>query len=49
MATDVGVAVVPGPNFYANPADGEGLIRFAYPKKLETLQAAAQRMARLKG
>jgi len=49
MTTDVGVAVVPGPNFYANPDDGEGLIRFAYPKKLETLQAAAQRMARLKG
>ena len=49
MATDVGVAVVPGPNFYANPADGEGLTRFAYPKKLETLRAAADRMARLKG
>ncbi len=50
MATEVGVAVVPGPNFYANPADGEGLIRFAYPKKLETLEAAGQRMARyLKG
>ncbi len=49
MTTEVGVAVVPGPNFYANPADGEGLIRFAYPKKLETLRAAAARMARLKG
>ncbi len=49
MTTEVGVAVVPGPNFYANPADGEGLIRFAYPKKLETLRAAADRMARLKG
>jgi len=49
MTTEVGVAVVPGPNFYANPADGEGLIRFAYPKKLETLHAAAKRMARLKG
>ena len=49
MTTEVGVAVVPGPNFYANPEDGEGLIRFAYPKKLETLTAAARRMARLKG
>ncbi len=49
MTTEVGVAVVPGPNFYANPADGEGLIRFAYPKKLETLREAARRMARLKG
>ncbi len=49
MTTEVGVAVVPGPNFYANPADGEGHIRFAYPKKLETLREAARRMARLKG
>ncbi len=49
MTTEVGVAVVPGPNFYADPAQGEGLIRFAYPKKIETLRLAAQRMARLKG
>ena len=49
MTTEVGVAVVPGPNFYANPADGEGLIRFAYPKKLATLEAARQRLAPLKG
>ena len=49
MTTEIGVAVAPGPNFYGNPADGEGLIRFAYPKKLETLRAAGQRMARLKG
>ena len=49
MTTEVGVAVVPGPNFYANPADGEGLIRFAYPKKLATLEAARQRLASLKG
>ena len=49
MATDVGVAVVPGSNFYGDPDEGEGLIRFAYPKKLATLRAAGQRMARLKG
>ena len=49
MTSEVGVAVVPGPNFYGDPAEGEGLIRFAYPKKLETLHAAAQRMAKLKG
>ena len=49
MTREVGVAVVPGPNFYANPTDGEGLIRFAYPKKLETLREAARRMERLKG
>ncbi len=49
MTAEIGVAVAPGPNFYGNPADGEGLIRFAYPKKLETLRAAGQRMARLKG
>lgn len=49
MTTEVGVAVVPGPNFYAHPLNGEGLIRFAYPKKLSTLEAARQRLTRLKG
>ena len=49
MTTEVGVAVVPGSNFYGDPAQGEGLVRFAYPKKLETLQEAARRMTRLKG
>jgi aminotransferase len=41
----VGVAAVPGSSFYADPADGAGQIRFAFPKRIETLQEAAARLA----
>src|ERR1700733_4721627 len=44
----VGVAAVPGSSFYRDPRDGAGQVRFAFCKKLETLDAAAQRLARLK-
>jgi aspartate/methionine/tyrosine aminotransferase len=40
-----GVAAVPGSSFYANPADGRDLIRFAFPKRLETLREAGARLA----
>jgi aminotransferase len=39
-----GVAAVPGSSFFANPADGRDLIRLAFPKRLETLQLAAERL-----
>jgi aspartate/methionine/tyrosine aminotransferase len=45
MVSEVGVAVVPGSVFYSPPGYGEGSVRFAFPKKLETLRAAGQRMA----
>jgi aspartate/methionine/tyrosine aminotransferase len=44
MARDVGVAVVPGSSFFSRPEDGAHLVRFAFPKKLETLEAAGERM-----
>ena len=44
LVRDPGVAAVPGTSFYADPADGAGLIRFAFPKRLETLHAAAERL-----
>ncbi|MCW2613179.1 MAG: Kynurenine--oxoglutarate transaminase [Frankiales bacterium] len=47
LVVDPGVAAVPGTSFFANPADGAGLIRFAFPKRLETLRAAAERLAKL--
>jgi len=47
MVTDPGVATVPGTSFYADPADGRGLIRFAFPKRLQTLHAAAERLRQL--
>jgi aspartate/methionine/tyrosine aminotransferase len=46
MVADVGVAVVPGSSFYAESAKGRHLVRFAFPKRLETLEAAGERMRR---
>jgi aspartate/methionine/tyrosine aminotransferase len=40
-----GVASVPGSSFYENPADGRDLIRFAFPKRLDTLREAGARLA----
>lgn len=44
LTTNVGVAVVPGTTFYGAPADGEQRVRFAFPKRLETLEEAGRRM-----
>ena len=46
---EIGVAAVPGSSFYPDPVDGRRTIRFAFPKRLETLRAAADRLARLAG
>ena len=43
-----GVATVPGSSFYSRPELGRSKIRFAFPKKLETLRAAAERLATLR-
>jgi aminotransferase len=47
LVTDVGVAAVPGSSFYVDRAQGADKIRFAFPKRLETLEAAAERLSRL--
>lgn len=47
LIADPGVAAVPGSSFFSNPALGRTKLRFAFPKRLETLEAAAQRLARL--
>ena len=46
MVQDVGVAVVPGSSFFSDPARGRHLVRFAFPKRLETLEAAGERLRR---
>lgn len=48
-AEEVGVAVVPGSSFYRdqNP-DGRSLIRFCFCKQMVTLEAAAERLAKIK-
>jgi aminotransferase len=43
----IGVAIVPGTAFWADKAAGGRWIRFAYPKKPETLEAARVRLAQL--
>jgi aspartate/methionine/tyrosine aminotransferase len=47
LLKEIGVAGVPGSSFYANPQNGAQQMRFCFCKKLETLQAAGERLARL--
>jgi aminotransferase len=47
LVTEVGVAGVPGDSFYSLPGYGERSIRFAFPKKLETLERAGERLMNL--
>ncbi|MBI2123150.1 MAG: aminotransferase class I/II-fold pyridoxal phosphate-dependent enzyme, partial [Armatimonadetes bacterium] len=49
LVTEIGVATVPGSSFYHDPALGRRFIRFAYPKKDETLGGVARRLGRLRG
>ena len=44
MTEKLRVAVVPGEVFYTIPGYGYKTVRFAFPKQLSTLQAAADRM-----
>ncbi len=44
MTREVGVAVVPMSSFYSDPRLGEGSVRFAFPKRLETLRIAGERL-----
>jgi aminotransferase len=47
LVKDIGVASVPGSSFYRDPRDGARQVRFAFCKKLETLDAAAEKLAKL--
>ncbi len=44
LVEQVGVAVVPGSSFYSEPKRGAQQVRFAFPKRLETLQRVAPRL-----
>jgi aminotransferase len=48
LVRDIGVAVVPGSSFYHHPELGAQQVRFCYCKRDETLQAAAERLVKLK-
>jgi len=47
LVTDIGVAAVPGSSFYRDAPRGRTKLRFCFCKKDETLNAAAERLARL--
>jgi aminotransferase len=47
LVSEIGVAAVPGSSFHPDPANGRHTIRFAFPKRLETLRSAAERLAKL--
>jgi aspartate/methionine/tyrosine aminotransferase len=47
LIADPGVAAVPGSSFFSRPELGRTKLRFAFPKRLETLRAAADRLAAL--
>ena len=48
LVKDVGVAAVPGASFYRDARDGARQVRFAFCKRLETLDAAAERLRKLR-
>jgi aminotransferase len=44
LTKEVGVAVVPGSSFFWRPELGSHLVRFAFCKKVETLEEAGERL-----
>jgi aspartate/methionine/tyrosine aminotransferase len=48
LVREIGVAVVPGSSFYSRPELGANQVRFCFCKKDETLEAAAERLQKLK-
>jgi aspartate/methionine/tyrosine aminotransferase len=48
LVQKIGVATVPGSSFYRDPRDGAKQIRFAFCKKPDTLDAAAEKLKKLR-
>jgi aminotransferase len=49
LVRTIGVAAVPGSSFFHRPGDGRTILRFNFPKRMETLEAAASRLRKLPG
>jgi aminotransferase len=47
LTSEIGVASVPGSSFYRDPAQGRTKLRFSFCKKLDTLRAAGERLAKI--
>ncbi|PYS99272.1 MAG: aminotransferase [Acidobacteria bacterium] len=48
LIREIGVAVVPGSSFYENREMGSQMVRFCFCKKDETLEAAAERLRKIR-
>ena len=48
MTQEIGVATVPGSSFFSRKEEGRAFTRFAFCKKQETLEHAAERLSRLR-
>lgn len=48
LIREIGVAVVPGSSFYRDNPEGSQMVRFCFCKKDETLEAAVDRLEKLK-
>lgn len=48
LVKDIGVAVVPGSSFFSRPELGHKFVRFCFSKTPETLQAAGERLQKLR-
>jgi len=48
LVEKIGVATVPGSCFYSRPELGRTKVRFAFPKKIETLRQAAEKLRKFK-
>ncbi len=49
IIAEPGIAAVPGSSFYSRAALGRTKLRFAFPKRRSTLEAAAERLQKLAG
>jgi len=49
LVEKIGIATVPGSSFYNHPSLGATKIRFCFPKKMETLQQAAEKLKTFDG
>jgi aminotransferase len=47
LIREPGVAAVPGSSFFSRPELGRTKLRFAFPKRIETLESAAERLGRI--
>jgi aminotransferase len=48
LVREIGLAVVPGSSFYSRASSGSQQVRFAFPKRMATLEAAATRLESLR-